>query len=465
MNIFSEYKGLRRENYVLFFGRIVTSMGSMVWAMMTMILNLKMGYTATETALALVVGGIIILPAVLIGGKLADKYNKKWIIVICDGISVAFYIICGFIPLSVTTIAMIIIAAMFQSMEGPAYSALIADLNPTSHRERAYSLLYLGGNIGYVLSPTIAGYLFKDLLWLAFVISGISIAISTLLIIIFLKDITPYEDTSEAAVYQKSREGVSIFRILRENPPVVIFMLSLVFYEAAYDQFGYLIPLDLGRLYGEDGAVTIGTMTSLNCILVVLFTPLITKYLAKLKEIPKCTLGFIAQTLGYVVFVSFITRMPAYYGATVFLTIGEVLWAIARAPYFTARVPASHRGRVDGVSQTMMMFAMGLSEYITGNIYDRAGSGGAWIYTFIMSAAGILMMLGAFAMDKKKYPVLYSSGQAEAALADGAVIESSLAEMTAAEAAVRCPAEAAVEAAAAEEIVSGAASGPENREM
>ena len=37
MHFFSQYRGLRRENYVLFFGRIVTNMGSMVWPMLTMI--------------------------------------------------------------------------------------------------------------------------------------------------------------------------------------------------------------------------------------------------------------------------------------------------------------------------------------------------------------------------------------------------------------------------------------------
>ena len=77
MRLFSEYRGLRRENYVLFFGRIVTNMGSMIWAMMTMILNLKMGYNATETATVTVIGTFAVLPFVLLGGKLADRYNKK----------------------------------------------------------------------------------------------------------------------------------------------------------------------------------------------------------------------------------------------------------------------------------------------------------------------------------------------------------------------------------------------------
>ena len=43
INIISQYKGLRRENYILCFGRLVTAMGAMVRPMLTMILSQKLG--------------------------------------------------------------------------------------------------------------------------------------------------------------------------------------------------------------------------------------------------------------------------------------------------------------------------------------------------------------------------------------------------------------------------------------
>ena len=43
MNLISQYKGLRKENYVLCFGRFVTAMGAMVRPMLTMILSQKLG--------------------------------------------------------------------------------------------------------------------------------------------------------------------------------------------------------------------------------------------------------------------------------------------------------------------------------------------------------------------------------------------------------------------------------------
>ena len=50
MNLISQYKGLRKENYVLCFGRFVTAMGAMVRPMLTMILSQKLGMNAVQVA-------------------------------------------------------------------------------------------------------------------------------------------------------------------------------------------------------------------------------------------------------------------------------------------------------------------------------------------------------------------------------------------------------------------------------
>ena len=77
--LFSQYRGLRREIYTLSFGTMVTHLGSMVWPIMTMILSQKLGFTAAEISYYFVITGLISLPASLLGGKLADRFNKKYI--------------------------------------------------------------------------------------------------------------------------------------------------------------------------------------------------------------------------------------------------------------------------------------------------------------------------------------------------------------------------------------------------
>ena len=170
---------LRREIYILFFGRIVTSMGSLIWPLLTLILKNKLGYDATEIAVITMVMSILQFPMLLLGGKLADTHNRKWIIVLCDMITVVCYIIAGCIPLSGISIVLFYIAGMFANIEGPSYDALVADLSDGDDREQAYSLQYLGMNLGVVIAPTLGGFLFKNYLWLAFLITAVSTFSST----------------------------------------------------------------------------------------------------------------------------------------------------------------------------------------------------------------------------------------------------------------------------------------------
>ena len=136
-------------------------------------------------------------------------------------------------------------------IEGPSYDALIADLSDGEDREKAYSLQYLGMNLGLVLAPTIGGFLFKDYLWLAFIITGIATLSSTLPILFFVKTLRIPKNNISA--YEQKREGVSVFSLLRERKTILIYLLVAGIGGFVYAQFNYLLPLNMGALYGAEG--------------------------------------------------------------------------------------------------------------------------------------------------------------------------------------------------------------------
>ena len=408
MTLFDQYKGLRRENYVLFFGNIVTNMGAMIWPMMTLILEQKMGLSAGNIALIMMVWSFVCMPANLLGGKLADKLNKKKIILAGDTVSIVCYVTCGLIPLSYTTIGLLVLASVFQSIEGPAYNALIADITPTKDREKAYSLLYIGANIGLMVSPTLAGILFKNYLWLAFIICGIAIGCSTLLIWLLVKNITPVVEESDDAFYQRARKGDSVWKVLWDNKPLLLFYLIMALYYAAYNQFSFLMPLEMGYIHGEDGALIFGTVTSLNCIIVVIFAPLITKWFKKLRETTKMCVGSSMLIAGYLVFIMMLGYIPAYYAAITLFTWGEIFNSISEGPYESKRVPSSHRGRLASILGVAQGILLSLFDVGVGHAYDLAGSRAAW--TIVMSSATLALISAIILIriDRRKYPKLYT---------------------------------------------------------
>lgn len=407
VGLFSQYKGLRKELYILFIGRIMTNMGAMIWPMFTLILNRKLGLNATVIAACMVIFSLVNLPVSLIGGKLADKLNKKNIIVVCDLVSIASFIYCAIVPVTITSIAIFAVASLFQTIEWPSYDALVADFSTSKDRERAYSLSYLGTNLGLVLSPTLAGFLFENHLNLAFLINGISIALSTILIFFRIRDVHRETDDSPASGYEADLDSkVSALSYIGHSRVVLLFIIAAALSNGVYSMYSYLMPLDMGITYAERGSVLFGSMSSTNCIVVVTCTALITRLFRKIMESGKMLIGEGLILAGYLLFLLFIRQPIMCFVAITVFTFGEIFNTLSSSPFLTRRIPASHRGRIIAVMNVVCGLSSSAIQLAVGWIYDKAGSPTAWTTVIGIGIAEILIVAIMAAFDRKDYPGL-----------------------------------------------------------
>lgn len=405
MKIFSQYKGLGKGNFILFFGKIVTNLGAMIWPMMTLILNGKLGLDATQTALFFIITGFMFLPANIWGGQLADRFSKKKIIILCDIVSIVLFIISGFLPLTLYTLCVTLVGAFFQTLEGPAYQAMVAEITPLDKREQAFSLLYMGGNIGLILSPTIAGILFNNYLWLCFVISGVSISVSTVLIAVFIKDST--ELIRKESKKEGEEQDGNILAVIKSSATLILFLIAMSFYQGAYSQFSYLMPLDISKAYPENGSIIYGTVTSLNCIIVVVLTPVITMVMEKVAMTKKYLLGIILQALSFGAFALSYGVIAGYYVSITLFTLGEILTTIVTGAFLADRVSTNYRGRIYGITSFSAAFMTGIVEWNSGWLFDYYGSAPAWIFSVAMTMIAVIASFVLIFTDKKEFADLY----------------------------------------------------------
>ena len=127
-------------------------------------------------------------PAALIGGKLTDVIGRKKIIILFDTLGAVAYLTVSFLEPSMLLVYFIMAAGFFMGMAHPAHDALIADLTTPENRNGAYSLTYLGFNLGFILGPVLGGFLFENYFRFIFIIDGITALAAVILISLFIDE-------------------------------------------------------------------------------------------------------------------------------------------------------------------------------------------------------------------------------------------------------------------------------------
>jgi len=407
MKILTQYKGLTRANYALAIGRMVTNMGAMIMPMLTLILNQKFGLSASKTALWIMLAGLINLPANLIGGQLADRISKKTMIIACDLVSITIYLICGVKDFNFASFIMIMVASFFQTIEGPAYSALVALVTPPGKEDKAFSIQYMGANVGFILAPIIGGFLFNNYLWLCFIIDAVTIAMSTVLIILFVDEKSSQEQAKEHQPEDSKAPATQvtpttqanpaakgfISMLIKTNKPVILFMLAFALYEGGYSQFSYLMPIDFAKYHGDMGATIYGTVMSVSCFLVVILTPIITQIVESRSNQWKLIAGVAAQIISFGVFLMSLGHIPAYYIAIGIFIVGEILTMLCFSPYIVQSVGPEYRGRAFGWISFLGALASGYVMWYSGRYVDANDDRNAWIFTIVICVIALALSI------------------------------------------------------------------------
>jgi len=412
--LITQYGGLKREIYILFIGKLVTAMGSFVWPMLTFLLTTKLGLSDGTSTLLIATASVLSFPAALLGGKLADRFSRKSIIILFDCLTVSLYLLAAVLPLTIGTAVVLFLAGLFQTIEAPAYDALNADYSTSSQREKAYSLSYLGFNLGYIVGASVAGILFQNFIQLAFCINALAIFTSTVLIIFFVHRKNAI--TEDAASLQESYseyeqpvdDNISVLTILRQRPVLIYMMIVGCFASMPSNLTGLLLPLQLKETLQQAGATLYGYLNSLNGFVVIVFTPVLTVLLKKLTEIPKTIIGVLLFVAGIALFSTGNQTGVLFLGMFIF-TLGEVVSVLGANPYSSRRIPASHRGRVGGINTVVHSIFSSLTQFLISFmlILTQSNYQTLWLIFVALGLLTAVVYIFLYMPDRRTFPKLY----------------------------------------------------------
>jgi len=187
----------------------------------------------------------------------------------------------------------------------------------------------------------------------------------------------------------------------------LLYTLLLGLTGLVYSQFNFLIPLNLEAAFGEGGATLFGMLTSVNAITVIIGTPILTKVMAKVRDVNKLVIGISLEVFGLAMYIFIQDMLWLSFLSMVIFTLGEISNAIGSSPYITRRIPASHRGRISAIGTVFGTGFQSVTQMGIAYLIDTQTLSFVWIVITVIGVVTIMGMYVLSLIDKKEYTLLY----------------------------------------------------------
>ena len=403
----NHYTRLPKSIYILFFARMVNSMGAFVYPFLTIYLTKTLLMDEGEAGFIVMLAVTAHLPGLIVGGRLADWLGRKKILLLFQCLAAICLIPCAFLNNPFFIPRLLILSAFFLGAAQPATTAMTADLTNPSNRKAAFSLLYLGNNIGFAVGPLIAGFLYNNYLMWIFLGDAATTFASLTLVYLFVKETLPSKEKIEESYqlennYEKAERG-NLWQVLWKRPKLLLFTLISLIYSFVYAQTTFSIPIQVIELFGDKGPKIFGVIMTTNALVVSCLTIIIISLTHKIKPVLNVALAGVLYAIGFGIIFFIKGQLSWLLLSTVIWSMGEILVTTNSNVYIANHTPMSHRGRFNAVIPVIMGAGFALGPLISGDYIRKYGINNIWpAICFLSIVAAVLMYFLYFSEKKRK---------------------------------------------------------------
>lgn len=394
----SVYAHLPRDVRALAAARFISGLGRFVYPFLALLMTQRMGMPTAEAGVFIFFAAIAGIPGALIGGKLADVWGRKRVLVGMQ-LAAAMVILPGALFVHNVIVAYLIIGAnFFNSAARPPGSALVTDRTTPDSRQVAFSLLYLAFNAGYAVGPLLAGFLFERHAALLFVVDAATTFLAAALTAAVVRESKPAAAEMEqaASINPDERPEIgSLVRVLLRRPNLVMFIVAAMILNFVYAQSGFTLPLQLQGLFGAHGAVYFGVVMTTNALVVVLFTAPMIAFTRRFKPLRNLQAVSVIYALGFGM-LFFAHRVSFFILSVLIWSIGEIINATNTSVYLANHSPSSHRARMTGFGPVIWGTGRAINAPVVGALIEHHPVSSAWVLAFLLACVGgaLLLALG-----------------------------------------------------------------------
>lgn len=402
------YGNLDFSIYIVFLATLINRFGGFVFVFLTILLKNKLGYDENTIANYIILNGVLTGISPLIGGYLGDRHSRKKTFIIASLLGALFFTICGILSRHQVEIIpiFIIVSSFFFSICEPIINALVADNTSNVHdRTRAFSLIYLGVNLGVAIGPLIGGRLLHHHLDLFFYFDALTTIISVILVWKYIEDKLPQSQISKKRNL-KFKDTDNPIKVLFKTPLLLSFILLSLTGGILYAQATFGLPLQLEKAYGPIiSPKKMGNLLAFNAVGVVLSTFTLTNFMQKRNPINNVIIGQILIVLGFGMLGLFSYSTPLYYLSTLIWTVGEVFLVTNSNVYIMKHTPENFRARFGAIYNLTHGAAIVLSPKLMAYLLTSTSPKVSWGILSIIGIIGIAGFFVLFIVDKRSNAV------------------------------------------------------------
>ncbi|WP_434594152.1 MFS transporter [Streptomyces sp. A5-4] len=346
----TRFKELPLALRVLFLASFVNRAGMFVFPLLAVYLVRGEGLTPGEAGLLISVGSTGLLVGSLLSGPLCDLRGRRTALLTALLLNAA-----GYLGLAVfdgppwTYAGLLFVALVGMGMFSPASNTLVADLTTPEQRPFAYTISYVGNNLGMGVGPLLGGvaaaYSYQ-VMFAGNILAGLACAA---MIVIWV----PHDRRAGAGGRKdKSRTGSL------GHGHVLLIVLVSFFYVAPLIGLEYALPLAVTTVLDESAGL-VGAVYTINSIVVVSLGLLLEKHIRAYGTKMLLLVAGLLWALGLAV-IAFAFSLPAILLSTVVWTLGEIIVSVVVPTYIADHVDE----RRVGSFMALNGFVLGLARLV-----------------------------------------------------------------------------------------------------
>ena len=336
-----------RSFTLLWIGQVIETIGCSLTSLAASILVFRLTGTAASVGLMMMATSAPTILVGLLAGVVADRYDRKRILIISDAIRIFLVALIPFlIPLGIGWLYVIVaLSAVVTQFFDPAHESVLPEIASDEELAAANSLMAISSfgatAVGFAASGFIASSM--PIEW-AFYLNALAYANSTLMIVAapIPKNVATSEDSGLAAVGSNLRAGA---RVLIDTPMLrSLFLVFSVFFVSAGLSNTLLLPMALKALGATEAQY--GLQEGLTSVGFVIGSLWMARVGDRLREGQWIAMGLIGMGLAGVGYAA----MPSVWPAVAVISLSGFINApvsIGRRLITQRYTPRDMRGRVN----------------------------------------------------------------------------------------------------------------------